>query len=336
MEKVIKLDPHAEVENLQIKVNGANDLSLTKNEELKISTNTAPLIFTKPVAYQLIDRKRQYVHVTYCITEDGYSFRVGEYDKRHELIIDPLLTSAVVSGSDKDIAEAIATDCCGNVYIGAGSRSSDFPVTPGVFDRNLNGSTDALVLKFDSTLQKLISATFLGGSSLDYIYALDISDSGSVFVAGYTKSDDIPTNSNAYDRTFNGSSSDGFIAKLDSGLKEIQACTYLGGSNHWYDTIFALTVDDKGDVYVAGDTRASDFPVLARSHDNSYNGGETDGFIAKLDGNLSTLKASTFLGGSEADFIYCMQMDRAKENIYVAGKSTSPDLPATPGAFETI
>ncbi|HDH05181.1 MAG TPA: hypothetical protein ENH01_05625 [Nitrospirae bacterium] len=69
-------------------------------------------------------------------------------------------------------------------------------------------------------IDPLLASTFIGGSSLDYAFALAIDSSGDVFVAGWTSSSDYPTTDGAYDVTFNGSVGDVdiIVSKLDSNL----------------------------------------------------------------------------------------------------------------------
>ena len=47
---------------------------------------------SRPVAYQVIDGKRCPVAATYTVTGKTVGFRLGQYDRRHPLIIDPVLS----------------------------------------------------------------------------------------------------------------------------------------------------------------------------------------------------------------------------------------------------
>ena len=108
-------------------------------------------------------------------------------------------------------------------------------------------------------------------------------------------------------------------------IDPLLASTYLG-SNGW-DFIITMTTDSAGNVYVAGYTNSSDFPVTSSSFDPTYNG-IYDGFISKLSSNLSSLLASTYIGGSGEDYIYTMAIDSAG-NVYVAGHTASSNFPVT-------
>ena len=47
------------------------------------------------------------------------------------------------------------------------TNSSDFPTTPGAFDRSFNGGEDAFVVRLNAAGSALDYATFLGGSDDD-------------------------------------------------------------------------------------------------------------------------------------------------------------------------
>ena len=60
-----------------------------------------------------------------------------------------LLYSTYLGGSDDDGIVDIAVDPLSTVYLTGMTLSSDFPVTPGVFDTGLTGIVDAFVAHFD-------------------------------------------------------------------------------------------------------------------------------------------------------------------------------------------
>ncbi|MBN2106918.1 MAG: SBBP repeat-containing protein [Deltaproteobacteria bacterium] len=334
VEKLFIVKPHARADRISIAVEGAHNLSVSKQGCLQLDTGKGMLIFSKPVAFQQDGAGRKYVDIAYVVKGHHYGFKVGRYDTSRELVIDPLLASTFLGGQGPDYAKAIITDSSGNVYVGGQTSSSDFPTTPGAYQTT--GSGDAFITKFDTTLQTVLSSTFLGGGKTDIIYALSLDTSGNIYAGGYTMSNDFPVSADAYDTTFGGSLSDAFVAKLDADLSTLKKATYLGGSGVYYDYIYALTVDSSNNVYVAGNTQsATDFPATAGAYDGAYNGGETDAFAAKFNDNLTDLQAATLLGGEGADFGYGIARDEAG-NIYVTGRTLSADMPTTAGAYDTV
>ncbi len=94
----------------------------------------------------------------------------------------------------------------------------------------------------------------------------------------------------------------------------------------------SITVDGTGAVYVTGTTSSSDFPTTSGSVQPAF-GDTSDVFVAKFDPSDHHLIYSTYLGGSGADAGYSIKVDKDGA-VYVTGDTTSPDFPATPGAYQ--
>ena len=187
----------------------------------------------------------------------------------------------------------------------------------------------------------LIASTFLGGSGGEGVSSIAIDANGNVYVAGATDSPDFPTTLGAFQTNYSGLG-DAFVAKLSSDLSTLIASTYLGGSDIDSnittpivpnDAVHSIAVDANGNVYVAGWTFSSDFPTTSGASQTNF-GGWRDAFVAKLSSDLSTLIASTFLGGSDSEGASSIAID-VNGNVYVAGWTFSSDFPTTSGAFQT-
>lgn len=94
----------------------------------------------------------------------------------------------------------------------------------------------------------------------------------------------------------------------------------------------AMDVDAAGRMFLAGYICEPTLPVTANAAQRTYAGG-CDGFVAILapDGRL---QYASYLGGGQQDRIWGIDADGAG-NVYVTGDTTSPDFPATPGAYDT-
>ena len=142
-------------------------------------------------------------------------------------------------------------------------------------------------------------------------------------MTGDTMSTDFPTTSGVYDTSLGGGS-DVFIFKLDGGLTSLLASTYLGGSGG-NDYGYSLTLDASGNVYLTGNTYSKDFPTTRGAYDTSNNNSNynyNDVFVSKLDSGLTSLLASTYLGGSSGDSGNSLALDTSG-NVYVTGRTTS-------------
>jgi hypothetical protein len=58
--------------------------------------------------------------------------------------------------------------------------------------------------------------SYIGGSGEDRPNVVAVDDTGRLYTAGYTRSADFPTTTGAYDRTYNGGTSDAFISHFDA------------------------------------------------------------------------------------------------------------------------
>jgi uncharacterized repeat protein (TIGR01451 family) len=108
--------------------------------------------------------------------------------------------------------------------------------------------------------------------------------------------------------------------------------TPLQGSGD--DIGHAIGVDGAGNVYVAGSTASTDFiGTIAPGGVQASNGGDFDGFVAKIDPSGTTLLYSTYLGGNGVDEMEGIAVDAAG-NAYVTGYTLSANFTVTAGALQ--
>jgi subtilase family serine protease len=239
-----------------------------------------------------------------------------------------------LGGSNKTEGRSIAVDTSGNVYITGFTTSSDFPTTPGAFDRNhTSGGRKAYITKLNASGDILLYSTFLGGTKNEYGYSISVDFTGNAYVTGETESSDFPTTPGACDATLNGTT-DAFVAQLNAQGNALVYSTYLGGSG--FERGYSIAVDINGNAWVTGMTDSTDFPITSDAYQSAFNGGTPYGdvFLTELNSTGSALAYSTFLGGVDNEIGLGVAVDLAG-NAYVTGHTFSSDFPTTPGSFDT-
>ncbi len=342
------VQPGASPSDIRLAYDGADNLGISSAGGLQISTPIGMLEDSVPLSYQTIGGQQVPVTSSYVLGsgstgDDGFSFAVGDYQRDHELIIDPGVQYATFLGGSSDEKPAnIAVDAGGNAYIGGTTQSPNFPTTTGAFDRTgaAQNFADAFVTKLNPAGTALVYSTFVGGSNMEFASGLAIDAAGSAYVTGQTKSSNYPTTGGAFDRSLNippncprcaTDNTDNFVFKLNAAGSALVYSTYLGGTE--YDAARGIAVDSGGNAYVTGETLSSDYPTTTGAFDRTRTG-EYDMFLTKLNPTGSALAYSTFIGGTAVDNGDHVAVDSGN-NAYVVGSTSSTDFPTTAGAFDT-
>jgi hypothetical protein len=128
-------------------------------------------------------------------------------------------------GTGGDYFNGVTIDTSGNVY------AVGYTASEG------SGSHDALIIKFDSSLNKLAGKRY-GGTASDVFYKITIDSSNNIYVVGNTSSE----GSGNYDA---------LIIKFDSNLNKLAGKRYGGsGIDYFYDVV----IDGSGNIYAVGRT----------------------------------------------------------------------------------
>ncbi len=228
-----------------------------------------------------------------------------------------------VGGIGFDSIYKLEIDYMDNILVGGYTSSQDFPIING-FDNSYNGGeTDGFIAKISPEGSDLVLSTYFGGNNFDYILALKLSCNGNILVAGSTGSEDFSFK-NGFDSTFNGGYSDGFLAKISSEGNKLLWETYIGGGG--WDQIEAIAEDNDENIILGGWTSSTDIPIIGGFSKN-FNGGLSDGYIGKISKDGKYLIWSSYLGGSNFDYIFALDLDRSC-NIVVAGATEDLTFPS--------
>jgi hypothetical protein len=246
------------------------------------------------------------------------------------------LYSRLLGGGGLDFGYGVAVDGAGNAYVTGSTRSTTFPVTPGVFQPNSAGNFDAFVVKVNRNGSALLYAGFLGGSGWDEGRAIAVDGAGNAYVTGSADSTSTAASFPATPGVFQPENAgyDAFVAKVNPSGSTLVYAGFLGGAGGEFGS--GIVVDGAGNAYVTGGTSstAASFPATPGVF-QPENAGDYDAFVAKVNRTGSGLVYAGFLGGARGDFGFAIAVDGAG-NAYITGRteSTTATFPVTPGVFQ--
>ena len=239
-------------------------------------------------------------------------------------------TSAIfLGGSEVDVPFDLTVGRSDRAYVTGMTCSEDFPVTRGVFQPRKAGGCDSFLVKLAPDGETLAYSSFLGGAGLDQAQSIAVDDSGAAYLVG--EADTERRVRGGFQESYAGGERDAFVAKVAPGAKELDYFSFLGGRGD--DRGRGIALDDADAAVVTGITNSSDFPVRNALQQRKSGPASVadpaaaDAFIAKVAPDGRSLKWSTFLGGSDFDSGYAIDI-REGNQIYVGGGTASRDFPS--------
>ena len=154
-----------------------------------------------------------------------------------------LVYSTYLGGARDDWATGIAVDSAGNAYVTGATLSTNFPVSTDAQQRTFGGTNpanrisigDAFLAQLNPAGTALVYSTYLGGSSEDIGIGVAVNASGSVAVAGATRSRNFPVTPGAAQTIFGGVSGtnepigDVFVVRFNGSGGGTGSNVVLGG-----------------------------------------------------------------------------------------------------------
>ena len=297
----------------------------------------------------------------------GYPTSVGVYDQTFNGgVVDVtifkftadgtgMIYSTYLGGVGSETPNSMVCAPNGELFIFGLTSSNNFPMagTPyrNTFSGGPNVSADAnglgfsqgcdlFVARLSADGSTLLASTYMGGtstdglniSSLKYNYGdqfrgeIILDNSGNVYVSSTTRSTDFPT-VNAIQTTLSGPQ-DAVAFKMPSTLNTLLWSTYFGGTGS--ETGNSIQLSSSGEVYFVGGTSSSNL-ALSGGQSLTYNGGIADGYAVRLNGTTGAMLSSTYIGMTEYDQVYCVQLD-IDDNVYFLGQTES-NWPITAGHY---
>ncbi len=197
-------------------------------------------------------------------------------------------------GTGSDYSYGVKTDGVGNVYITGYTSSQNGIATPGAYQTNFNGVTEAFLAKFSPT-GSLLWGTYYGGSDYEEAVALALDPLGNIYITGYTQSTNVFSSPGAH-QSSNAGSTDAFLAKFDPSGNRLWG-TFYGGIDDDYAADVA--VDIFGNVFISGSSPSVSGIATAGGFQNS-NAGFADAFLVKFN-STGVRQWGTYYGGTASD-----------------------------------
>ncbi|MEP7362387.1 MAG: SBBP repeat-containing protein [Acidobacteriota bacterium] len=330
LEYDFEVAPGADPSAIALDVEGAGKLTLDPQGDLVLSTPGGLLHHKKPLVYQEGPRGVQPVKASFrLLSANRVGFDLGQYDPKRKLIIDPVLFSTFIGGTEDERAYGVAADSSGNIFVVGSTSSNNFPTSNGAYDQTYGGGgMDAFVVKLNSTGTQRIFSTYLGGNGADTALRVQTDSQGNPYVTGTTRSRDFPTTGGAPQRELKGGQ-DIFLCKLSAQGDRLLYSTFLGGTLD--DTVSTILVDANGAALVGGTTNSNDLATTPDAYQKATRGG-TEGWFAILNPQGTATAYLSYMGATGNDTLNSVALS-SSGNLYFTGQTDSPNFPTTPDAW---
>jgi hypothetical protein len=198
-------------------------------------------------------------------------------------------------------ARGVAVDSEGRATVVGTTTGGLHPASVGLNPSPIGAppTTDAFLLRMNAAGSGIEYVTYLGGTGNDQGLAVAVDAGGWAYVAGSTQSTNIPLKNpivvdpvgGATQNSLGGvppNAQDAYLVALSPDGTELIMSAYLGGSTGADQAnAIALSPSGNGDIYVAGNTGSSDFPLMPLAPLNPVIGrsayaGDGDVFVSKI------------------------------------------------------
>jgi hypothetical protein len=181
-----------------------------------------------------------------------------------------LLFATYLGGAEDEISGGLAIGPSGHVYWAGLTGSNDFPIT-SVSPAYGGGEWDAFLVRLDIAARNLVFSRFAGGSAEEGIRDIVLDRVGDAYVAGGTRSTDLPTIDPVQAAYKGGPKApdgeyeyygpgDMYVAKFDA-TGQMTFATYLGGNGA--EAGVGIVLDRTGRLCVVGGTWSNDLATVA-------------------------------------------------------------------------
>jgi hypothetical protein len=273
-----------------------------------------------------------------------YAGNIDGFITRFNKEINDIIWSAYLGGLNDDFPQDLAIGRDSTIYVAGLTRSQNFPTTDGVLYREYNDNnnspqhSDAFVTQISNDGREMLLSTVFGGTNGDIAYGLKVDNQGNIYIAGETRSSDLPTAEFAPNREINKGNDqvftpDAFYAKFSPLADELLAGSYLGGEST--ERAFDIGIDALKNVYMVGTTSSQNFPISEFAYDKKLNDSVkySDIFITMFNSRGDSINYSSYFGADRSDLAKAMQV-RSQNRIVFTGNTSSTFLETTNDAIQ--
>lgn len=266
------------------------------------------------------DGSDQIYIITKTFSSDIVNIAAPGYDKTFNGLTDAylcklsgdlktMLWDTYIGGSNHDVGYSIRVASDNTVYITGGTLSSNFPTSVGAIKTSMSfGDIDGYIAHLSADGTSLLQATYIGTSSYDQCFFIQLDKSENVFVFGQTLGD-FPMSDDVYGQVSTGQ----FLQKIDPTLSTVLLSTTFGNKQNAISIVpTAFLVNNCDNILLAG------WGGNVNSYLGKYIGGTTKGlqttsnafsqltdgsdfYLMVLEKDFKSLLYGTFFGGYGED-----------------------------------
>lgn len=235
--------------------------------------------------------------------------------------------STYFGGNGFDITKTIFTSKDNHIYVAGFAYSNDLPTSNQSYQKNNKGECNCFISKYDQN-GDLIWCTYYGGTGIDMIAGMVEDNNKNIWIVGEARSESgFPVSNDAFQKAYQGSLADCFLAKFDENGNLLYS-SYFGGNG--YEAFAAICVDSNNNIWLNGRTTSSNFPITNDAKQKSLLG-SYDAIIVKFS-NDGKLLYSSYLGGDTDDFGF--DIVASKDKIMLCGFTSSYNFPVSSNSYQ--
>ena len=304
-----------------------------------------------------------------AFTGGAYPTTAGAYSTTNAGLVDiaiskfnpngtALVYSTYIGGNSTEAPHSMVVNSLGQLVILGTTSSPNYPTSGNAYDGSFNNGTavnyasngtnfengsDIIVTVLSADGASLVGSTFLGGSGNDglnedtdlaYNYGdifrgeviVDAADN--IYIASSTRSNNFPVTGGTVGQGLGGTQ-DACVAKFNPDASNLLWSTFLGGDNA--DAGYSLKLNTAGELYVTGGTEGGGFPIVGSTLNTAFQGGDSDGFVVRLNPAATAIVNSSYIGTGSYDQTYFVEVDH-DDDVYLYGQSEG-NYTVTGGVF---